>query len=80
MPNPATDRSQISFMSTVDGKLSLQVLDMTGRVVGDLFNNQAEAGQVYTAEFDANVMSSGIYMVRLTSGTAFQMERLLIQK
>ncbi len=80
MPNPATDRSQISFMSTVDGKLSLQVLDMTGRVVGDLFNNQAEAGQVYTAEFDANVMSSGIYMVRLSSGTAFQMERLLIQK
>jgi hypothetical protein len=67
-------------MSTVDGKLSLQVLDMTGRVVGDLFNNQAEAGQVYTAEFDANVMSSGIYMVRLSSGTAFQMERLLIQK
>jgi hypothetical protein len=80
MPNPATDRSQISFMSTVDGKLSLQVLDMTGRVVGDLFNNQAVAGQVYTAEFDANVMSSGIYMVRLSSGTAFQMERLLIQK
>jgi hypothetical protein len=80
MPNPATDRSQISFMSTVDGKLSLQVLDMTGRVVGDLFNNQAEAGQVYTAEFDANVMSSGIYMVRLSSGTDFQMERLLIQK
>lgn len=80
MPNPATDRSQISFMSTVDGKLSLQVLDMTGRVVGDLFNNQAEAGQIYTAEFDANVMSSGIYMVRLSSGTDFQMERLLIQK
>jgi hypothetical protein len=49
-------------------------------VVGDLFNKQAEAGQVYTAEFDANVMSSGIYMVRLSSGTAFQMERLLIQK
>lgn len=80
MPNPANDRSQISFMSTVDGKLSLQVLDMTGRVVGDLFNNEAEAGQVYTAEFDANVMSSGIYMVRLSSGTEFKIERLLIQR
>ena len=80
MPNPANDRSQISFMSTTDGNLSLQVLDMTGRVVGNLFNKDVDAGMVYTADFDANSLSTGVYMVRLSSGTAFEIERLMIEK
>jgi len=79
-PNPANNHSAISFMSTVDGNLTLEVLDMTGRVIGSLFNRAAEAGVVYTAEFDADHLSSGIYMVRLSSGTSFQIERLQIQK
>jgi large repetitive protein len=79
-PNPANNHSSISFVSTADGNLTLEVLDMTGRVVGSLFNRAAEAGVVYTAEFDADHLSSGIYMVRLSSGTSFQIERLQIQK
>ena len=79
-PNPASNNAMISFTSTVNGKLSLEVLDMTGRVIGNLFNNEAEAGVVYTANFDANQLASGIYMVRLSSGTAFEIERMQIQK
>jgi hypothetical protein len=79
-PNPANNHSSISFMSTTNGKLTLEVLDMTGRVVGSLFNNEVEAGVVYTADFDANRLSTGIYMVRLSSETTFEIERLQIQK
>jgi len=79
-PNPANNHSSISFMSTASGKLTLEVLDMTGRIVGSLFSNEVEAGVVYTADFDANRLSSGIYMVRLSSGTTFEIERLQIQK
>jgi hypothetical protein len=80
MPNPANNHSVISFTSTGTGKLTLEVLDMTGRVVGSLFNNEVEAGVVYTADFDANRLSTGIYMVRLSSGTDFEVQRLQIQK
>jgi hypothetical protein len=79
-PNPANNHSVISFTSTGTGKLTLEVLDMTGRVVGSLFNNEVEAGVVYTTDFDANRLSTGIYMVRLSSGTEFEIERLQIQK
>ena len=79
-PNPANNHSSISFMSTTSGKLTLEVLDMTGRIVGSIFSNEVEAGTVYTAEFDADRLSTGIYMVRLSSGTAFEIERLQIQK
>ena len=51
------------------------VLDIYGNV-----SNEVEAGTVYTADFDADRISSGIYMVRLSSGTTFEIERLQIQK
>ena len=79
-PNPAGNSSSISFMSTINGKLTLEVLDVTGRVVSSLFNNEAVAGQVYTMDFDAHQVSTGIYMVRLNSETDFEIERLYIQK
>ncbi len=79
-PNPAVNHSTISFMSTSNGKLTLEVMDMTGRIVGNLFSNQVEAGVVYTADFDANRLSTGIYMIRLSSGTTFEIERIQIQK
>jgi hypothetical protein len=79
-PNPMNNHSTISFTSTANGKLTLDVMDMTGRIVGSLFNNEVVAGQVYTADFDANRLATGIYMVRLSSGTAFEIERLQIQK
>jgi hypothetical protein len=67
-------------MSTTDGNLTLEVLDMTGRLVGSLFNGAVEAGVEYTAEVNTNRLSAGIYMVRLRSGNAFEIERLQIQK
>ncbi|MBX7051353.1 MAG: T9SS type A sorting domain-containing protein [Flavobacteriales bacterium] len=80
MPNPATDRSMISFMSKQSGRLSLQILDMTGRVVADLYNNNVEGGVVYNAEFNADQLSSGMYMVRLNSGTEVDIDRVQIAK
>ncbi|MFN0032513.1 MAG: T9SS type A sorting domain-containing protein, partial [Flavobacteriales bacterium] len=77
-PNPANEKSTISFTSELDGKLSLQVMDMTGRVVADLFNNQVEANLVYRADFNAITLESGMYMIRLSNGTEQQVERIQV--
>ena len=77
-PNPATDKSVITFTSELNGNLSLQVMDMTGRVVGDLFNNKVEAGLVYRADFNAISLESGTYMVRLSNGYEQKVERIQI--
>ena len=70
----------ITFMSEEAGKLTLEVLDMTGRVVGSLFNSEVLAGVPYTADFNAEQLSSGLYMVRLSSASKFDIERMQIQK
>ena len=77
-PNPSSVKSQIVFESTKEGKLSLQVLDVTGRVVADLFNNKVEAGITYRADFEANQFEAGTYMIRLTNGTEMKIERILV--
>jgi hypothetical protein len=53
---------------------------MTGRVVADLYNNNVEGGVVYNAEFSADQLSSGMYMVRLNSGTEVDVDRIQIAK
>lgn len=79
-PNPATSNSQISFMSQNEGRLSLQIMDMTGRIVADLFNNSVEAGVVYKTDFDASTLPAGVYMVRLNSGNQTDVDRIQIAK
>jgi hypothetical protein len=79
-PNPANANSQISFMSQSEGRLSLQIMDMTGRIVADLFNSDVQAGVVYKTDFDASALPAGIYMVRLNSGTQSDIDRLQIAK
>jgi hypothetical protein len=79
-PNPATEKSLISFKSELDGKLALEVLDMTGRVIATLYNNQASAGVVYYADFNVAAIESGTYMVRLTNGTEQKIERVQVVK
>jgi large repetitive protein len=79
-PNPATERSLIYFTSELDGKLSLQVLDMTGRVIANLYNNEASAGIVYSADFNVAAIESGTYMIRLSNGAEQKIERIQVVK
>ena len=79
-PNPASYRSQITFMSKNDERLSLQILDMTGRVVADLFNSEVVAGVEYRADFDADKIPAGMYMVRLNSSSERDISRMQIAR
>ncbi|GAB4131429.1 MAG: hypothetical protein Fur0041_01810 [Bacteroidia bacterium] len=64
-PNPSQDNATIAFNLSDNENVSLQVLDMTGRVVMDVYNGDLNAG---THRFDiqtAGLLSKGIYFVRV---------------
>lgn len=77
-PNPTSNISQITFTSKQDERLSLQVMDMTGRIVADLFNGDVVGGVVYKVDFNANVLQAGMYMMRLNSNSENDIERIQI--
>src|SRR5690606_17191467 len=65
-PNPFNPSTQIRFSVPEQGQVSLQVFDMTGRMVAELLNESMPAG-VHTVQFDAQSVASGMYVYRLNA-------------
>lgn len=63
-PNPSNPSSVINYSLSVGGKVKLSVYDITGKEVKTLIDEYKESGN-YSAEFNGNVLSSGIYFYKI---------------
>ena len=81
-PNPfnptTTIRFDIPYGETYDDA-SLQIYDITGRLVGTLMNDKAVGGE-YEIKWNAGDLSSGVYMVQLKSGDRTVTQKLTLFK
>ncbi len=66
-PNPFNPMTTIEYDLPQTVPVILQVFDLTGRLVQTLVNENKPAGR-YTAIWNAQNMSSGIYFIRLSAG------------
>jgi ligand-binding sensor domain-containing protein len=64
VPNPFNPTTTVSFVVASPSTVSLTVVDMQGRVVATLANQEFAVGR-YVRTFDAADISSGIYFCRL---------------
>ena len=64
-PNPFRENCTIVFTPTAAANALLQVLDVRGRIVGELLQSPVQAGVTYRVPFDAAGMSAGTYTYRL---------------
>jgi hypothetical protein len=80
MPNPATEKTMFTFTAPMAGKTTLEVFDMTGKKVADVFMGSVEAGVEYKVDYNVNNLATGIYTYRLTNGNATDMGKLIISK
>ncbi len=65
-PNPFTNQTMISFEVGTEERVSLEVFDIRGAKVANLFNDTAEAGQNYQVQFGKNI-PTGTYIAKLTT-------------
>jgi hypothetical protein len=79
-PNPATDNATFTFKSTATAKSKLEIFDLAGAKVAELFNGKVDAGMEYKVDVDVNNFATGVYMFRLTTGDQIEMGRLVINK
>lgn len=63
-PNPFNPTTSIEYVVTNTSKVSLIVFDVTGRVVRTLVDAEQPRG-LYTVDFDARGLSSGVYFYQL---------------
>ncbi len=78
-PNPFNPTTNIKFGLPTSGNVKLVVFDVLGREVTTLVNEFKTSG-IYTVDFDASMLSSGVYFYRIESGNFVETKKMLLVK
>ncbi|MFA5832777.1 MAG: endonuclease/exonuclease/phosphatase family protein [Bacteroidota bacterium] len=78
-PNPFNPTTTIHFTIPSTSFVTLKVYDMLGREISSLVNEEKSAGN-YQEWFDANGLSSGIYMYKITACNSTISKRMMLMK
>jgi hypothetical protein len=79
-PNPFNPSTQIEYEVPEAGSVVLEVYDVLGRRVSTLVENNEHPRGVFTVEFDAAGLSSGVYIARLKQGGQVVSEKMTLIK
>ncbi|MEP0859909.1 MAG: T9SS type A sorting domain-containing protein [Ignavibacterium sp.] len=78
-PNPFNPSTKISYSIKESGFVSLKVYDVLGREVATLVNEDQTPG-VYTVQFNASNLATGIYLYRLETGSFTKVNKMMLLK
>jgi hypothetical protein len=78
-PNPFNPTTTIQFSLPESQNVILKIYNILGQEVATLLNENMRAG-VYTADFDATRLSTGLYIYRLRAGSFTGSKKMLLLK
>tara|TARA_R110000868_G_scaffold408293_3_gene690940 strand:- start:217 stop:2589 length:2373 start_codon:yes stop_codon:yes gene_type:complete len=78
-PNPFNPSTQIEYQVSSNSNVSINVYDITGRLVQTLVNKTHSAGS-YTVNFNASALSTGMYFYELRSDTYREIKKMMLIK
>ncbi|MBZ0181627.1 MAG: endonuclease [Melioribacteraceae bacterium] len=78
-PNPFNPTTSIGYTVPSNEYVTLKVYDILGNEVATLVNEQKESGN-YTANFDGDKLSSGLYIYKIQAGKFSQVRKMMLLK
>ena len=75
-PNPANDQLNVQLLFAESNAVSIELLNLTGKVVASLNHNQAISPNRYT--LDVADLSKGVYILKVTNGTKVSTSKVTI--
>lgn len=79
-PNPTTGQAQIVFDALTNGKTTIEIMDMNGRLVETIFNQDVRAGENYSVAFDGSDLPNGIYITKMTTNSEIAIGKIMIAR
>ena len=78
-PNPFNSATTIQYSITQRSNVTLKIYDILGKEIAVLVNEEKDQG-VYTANFDANNLASGLYLYRIQAGSFIDTKKMILLK
>ena len=79
-PNPFNPGTNVTYTVPEQAPVRLDVFDILGRRVTTLVNDESHSRGSFTIRFDGSQLSSGVYIVRLVSGSTSRVEKMTLIK
>ncbi len=79
-PNPTSAQSYVTFTNPRDEYATLEVYDMSGRMIARIFQQVTAADHAYRIEFDGAHLPNGVYLYRLTTASETITEKFMISR
>ena len=79
-PNPTAAQSYVTFSNPGGEYTTLEVYDMSGRMVERIFSQVTVPGQEYRLEFDGAGLPNGVYLYRLTTESETITDKFMIAR
>ncbi|MCL5031472.1 MAG: S8 family peptidase [Bacteroidetes bacterium] len=78
-PNPFNPSTFIKYQIAKEAHVTLKIYDVLGREVEKLVDEEKPAGN-YTVNFNASLLSSGVYFYKITSGNYSAAKKMVLMK
>jgi hypothetical protein len=78
-PNPFSDRTTVNFMLPDDGHVTIDVFNLSGKLVQSLYNGDVNMNQEYTVEFDGSTLSKGLYIYKMTTNNEVVTGKMIVR-
>jgi len=78
-PNPFNPTTTLNYTVPSDMNVTLAIYDMRGRLVDELVNDVHQRG-IHQVVWNADQYASGVYMVKLITGSDMQVQKIMLLK
>jgi hypothetical protein len=77
-PNPAETNVFIHMRSAAEERVFIELRDINGRLVANLFEGEMMEGESRRLEFQVNQFAPGIYLMHMRGGSQSEVSKLII--
>jgi parallel beta-helix repeat protein len=79
-PNPVSSKATIQFNSLETSIIKVELLDLQGRTISQIFFGRAEAGSIKSITFNSTTLPVGQYVIRVITGDKVLFHRFVVAR
>jgi hypothetical protein len=79
-PNPFSSKATLMFEIPQNNHVNIEVYDLNGKLIQVLFNGDVAEKQEYNLEFDGSILSTGIYIYKMTTNEEVITGKMVLSK